>query len=63
MFVGRTLRAMTSLGRSVFVGILLWVTVCNSQPDRPPSENIREDGMRSVVNTVTITGHNGTQQP
>ena len=47
---------MTTLGRWCFVAVLLWSTVCHGQPDKPPSEHTRQDGLRSVVNTVAIAG-------
>jgi uncharacterized protein YndB with AHSA1/START domain len=47
---------MTTVGRLCFMSMLLWVTVCYSQPDKSPSENIQQGTTRSVANTVTIVG-------
>jgi uncharacterized protein YndB with AHSA1/START domain len=48
--------AMTTLGIWFFVVMLLWGMACHSQPDKPPGEPIRQDGVRSVANTVAIAG-------
>jgi uncharacterized protein YndB with AHSA1/START domain len=50
------LTVMMTLGRWLLVGMMLWATVCYSQPAQPPTERTRQDTQRSVINTVTIAG-------